>query len=317
MMRLLDILKRTVLGLPVLLVAGLILWSYYTFNFIFIALFVQSPYHQVIFSTWYHVALALLVSSYYMTLSTKPATVPSDYRVTDEQLRRLRHEGVVPFLEWKDRSLPIQTRGREDSIRFCTKCRILKPDRAHHCSMCGTCVMKMDHHCPWVNNCVGWHNYKYFVLFLFYGVVYVLSICLPMLSLFLEFVGHLKHYPDPTLHHGVTQITLVFFVAAALSVSMLGLLSLHLYLTATNQTTLESFQKGNFVRQTKSGWRQPTVVENIEEVFGKNRWRWLLPIGPGSQGNGYSFKVKYDAPIHDHDVPLLPPSASDAETIPF
>ena len=123
--------------------------------------------------------------------------------------------------------------------------------------------------------------------------------------------------PDPTLHHGVTQITLVFFVAAALSVSMLGLLSLHLYLTATNQTTLESFQKGNFVRQTKSGWRQPTVVENIEEVFGKNRWRWLLPIGPGSQGNGYSFKVKYDAPIHDHDVPLLPPSASDAETIPF
>ena len=62
-----------------------------------------------------------------------PPPPPRQYRVTDEQLRRLRHEGVVPFLEWKDRSLPIQTRGREDSIRFCTKCRILKPDRAHHC----------------------------------------------------------------------------------------------------------------------------------------------------------------------------------------
>ena len=110
----------------------------------------------------------------------------------------------------------------------------------------------------------------------------------------------------------------MFFVAGALSVSLLGLLSLHLYLTATNQTTLESFQKGNFIRQTKSGWRQPTVIENIEEVFGKNRWRWLLPIGPGSQGNGYNFKVNYDTPIHDHDVPLLPPSTDDSETgIPF
>lgn len=32
--------------------------------------------------------------------------------------------------------------------RYCNKCRIFKPDRAHHCSSCSRCVLQMDHHCP-------------------------------------------------------------------------------------------------------------------------------------------------------------------------
>lgn len=73
------------------------------------------------------------------------------------------------------------------AMRFCEKCQLIKPDRAHHCSVCGTCVLKMDHHCPWVNNCVGFHNYKFFILFLAYGLLYCLFLTATSLQYFIQF----------------------------------------------------------------------------------------------------------------------------------
>lgn len=53
-------------------------------------------------------------------------------------------------------------------VKVCWKCDRMKPERAHHCSVCRRCVMKMDHHCPWTNNCIGYGNYHYFCLYLFW-----------------------------------------------------------------------------------------------------------------------------------------------------
>jgi hypothetical protein len=73
------------------------------------------------------------------------------------------------------------------AIRYCEKCHQVKPDRAHHCSVCGTCVLKMDHHCPWVNNCVSFTNYKFFILFLGYALIYCIYIVLTSLQYFIQF----------------------------------------------------------------------------------------------------------------------------------
>eukprot|EP00042_Codosiga_hollandica_P032324 m.205378 g.205378 ORF g.205378 m.205378 type:complete len:217 (-) comp53876_c0_seq48:2247-2897(-) len=71
----------------------------------------------------------------------------------------------------------------QDPYRFCKKCCLVKPERAHHCSTCQKCVLKLDHHCPWLNCCIGHFNHRYFVLFMLYtiiGSIYEAIVSLPI-----------------------------------------------------------------------------------------------------------------------------------------
>jgi len=54
---------------------------------------------------------------------------------------------------------------------YCKRCFMHRPARCHHCSWCNRCVLQMDHHCLWMNNCIGYNNYRYFLLSLFYLII--------------------------------------------------------------------------------------------------------------------------------------------------
>ena len=105
------------------------------------------------------------------------------------------------IIEQKAKGLPILNRTSLLGVRYCEKCKCLKPDRSHHCGACNTCVLKMDHHCPWVNNCVGYSNYKFFILFLSYAFIFCLYIATTSFEYFIEFWNvsrPLKYYQPET-----------------------------------------------------------------------------------------------------------------------
>jgi DHHC palmitoyltransferase len=52
--------------------------------------------------------------------------------------------------------------------QYCSMCKRIKPDRAHHSAITGTCIPKMDHYCSWLFTVVGERNYRFFLQTVFY-----------------------------------------------------------------------------------------------------------------------------------------------------
>ena len=74
-----------------------------------------------------------------------------------------------PFL--KEYAMEKTTIGELTSLRFCKTCKLEKPPKASHCKYCNNCVKNFDHHCFFIGNCIGRRNHKYFLLFLFFGLL--------------------------------------------------------------------------------------------------------------------------------------------------
>ncbi|KAJ3997730.1 zf-DHHC-domain-containing protein [Lentinula boryana] len=84
-------------------------------------------------------------------------TPPEPHTKVYDDLRRAAIRNVV--------RRPPTTPVLAPEYRYCSRCLLLKPYRAHHCRACGTCVLKYDHHCPWIGQCVGARNHKFFLNF--------------------------------------------------------------------------------------------------------------------------------------------------------
>ncbi|KAL1492791.1 hypothetical protein ABEB36_010980 [Hypothenemus hampei] len=279
---------KAVKWIPVLFIVTIVAWSYYAYVVQLCLITVENTLGQVFYLIFFHLFFFMLCWSYGQTIFTDIGKVPSTFKISDADFEAYLHhnnslEMQNRILENYAKTLPVTNVTIGGSVRFCDKCKTIKPDRAHHCSVCGECVLKMDHHCPWINNCVCFTNYKFFVLFLGYALLYCIFICLTSLPYFIAFwKGDLRGM-------GRFHILFLFFVAIMFGVSLMSLFGYHCYLVLENRTTLEAFRPPSFrgVGADKYGFHLGRY-RNFKEVFGEDPKSWFLPIST-SLGDGITF----------------------------
>lgn len=166
--------------------------------------------------------------------------------------------------------------------RVCSKCLILKPNRCHHCSNCGQCILKFDHHCPWVNNCVGFYNYKFFLLFIFYGFIYCSYISIASIKIVFK-----SPFKEQTTYLLDIQTILLILLSSVFCICLAIFQCVHTYFVLYNRTTLENLNSrwalmidsNRFVEVDGSvaiyslGFRK-----NILQVFGRDPKLWFIPV---------------------------------------
>jgi len=307
-------LSTFVKALPVIFISSIVAWSYYAY-FVAVVLnaMAPSPAEQVEFDTFlgqiaktfdskvicavvFHCLTALFVWSYTMVVFTPPGFAPPSWHLSPDQVDKLR--SAQSEEEWKamlftlaeQLSCRVKQRSVQNAVRYCEKCLAIKPDRSHHCSVCEKCTLKMDHHCPWVNNCVGFHNYKFFLLFLGYAILYCLWIATTSFRFFLRI--WLYREEDIVAGSHKYHILFVFFVSILFSLSLSSLFWYHIWLLLHNRSTLEQFRAPMFENNHSDpeGWSLGKL-DNIREVMGPNAWLWLVPVKT-ALGDGISFPTR-------------------------
>ncbi|KAJ7061765.1 zf-DHHC-domain-containing protein [Mycena amicta] len=204
--------------------------------------------------------------------------------------------------------------------RWCSKCAIVKPYRAHHCRVCGTCILKFDHHCPWIGQCVGARNHKFFVNF------NLASALLATYTFVSVACGSTSPMEGISIHRRSSSCAL----AALFLLFTASLLFAHIRMILSAQTTVEGLD----VRRLKeresaqlaadgwgflAGWRKtpdprilrrrvgrPDTEGNLwwpgsmraawEDVMGPRWLGWIFPIGrPLGNGLTYRPNPRFDA----------------------
>lgn len=158
----------------------------------------------------------------------------------------------------------------------CVFCRRFVPKSCKHCSMCDKCVPGFDHHCRWLNSCVGQRNYVLFFAFMLVawtGMMWVAAIGLYVIVTALMDVDSFKQesmasraYHSPP--SAFPAIIIFNFVCVGLSLAGAGvlgkLITFHIYLNCTNQTTLDHIMKKRERKKQRGEYRSgETAVPGI------------------------------------------------------
>ncbi|KAG8553835.1 hypothetical protein GDO81_003569 [Engystomops pustulosus] len=292
--------QRVFSWVPVVIISSVVLWSYYAYVWELCLVTVENALEKAVYLLVFHIVFLLFIWTYWKAIFTPPKEPTKKFllpyaekeRYDSEERPEVQRQILAEFAK----KLPVYTRTGSGAIRFCDRCQVVKPDRCHHCSVCGMCVLKMDHHCPWVNNCIGFSNYKFFLLFLAYAMLYCAYIAATVFQYFLLYWT--AELPN---NRAKFHVLFLLFVSLMFFISLMFLFGYHCWLVGLNRTTLEAFSAPVFPSGPDKNGFHLGIRRNLEQVFGKRKKLWIIPVFT-SIGDGLSFPMRMVSESHN---PLL------------
>ncbi|AMD22946.1 HHR177Cp [Eremothecium sinecaudum] len=181
---------------------------------------------------------------------------------------------------------------------WCSTCQSLKIDRAHHSAPLGYCVPRFDHYCVWVGTAIGRKNYRLFIQYLFYFVIYAGLIAISIGV----FARRIINYRN---NNGLGPNVNIFVVLGMTGLGFCFVALLFMSFTfymVTNRTSIETIMnRGKPTRRTcyciynlvdgyryvldcnaeehNKVWANESIWENITGFIGPRVWMWFIPFG--------------------------------------
>ena len=250
--------------LPLILIYSLLIYTYYVYTVVFCAhylVIVKQKVKRTLYQIFFQIFFVLTMLDFTRCVIKDPGRTKK---------KELYFEGDMgPHAKHS-----IQLKER---VKYCGKCQMPKPFRAHHCDICGACILKHSLHCYFMNNCIGFGNEKFFCLLTFWSSLLTIFVFATLLQILIWQLGRRHQSPN------AVQMLILCCLALAFLFVCLPLFFFNTFLLVKGRTWREH-REGTGIEYDR-GWKK-----NVTSVLGTKWYLWLLPYF-NSQGDGANFPV--------------------------